>query len=213
MGHEHPLGAILAGGRSRRFGMPKALAEVGGKRMVERVRDALRAAVSKVVLITQDPILFADLELPHRPDLVPGTGALGGVHTALRWAEEEGRPGALCVACDLPFVSAPLLCRLAERAAETGAALVVPESTGPRGLEPLCAFYSVACLPEIEERIARGERALLALLDPLCTERLPLGEVLRHGDPDLLFLNVNTPDDYRRALGILHEREGNHAGH
>ncbi len=207
-----PLGVILAGGQSRRFGATKALVEVDGKRMIERVRDAMQAALPEVVLITRQSEAFAELGLPTRVDLLPGGGALAGVHTGLRWAEELGRPGAICVACDMPFLSAVLVRSLAGRARESRALVVAPESMGPAGLEPLCAFYSVALLPEIEARIARGERALTALLDPLHTERLPLMEVLRLGDPDRLFLNVNTPEDYRRALELARAGEAVNAG-
>lgn len=196
-----PLGALLAGGASRRFGAPKALAEIGGRPVIERVREALAEATDRVVLIAPEGA-FPSLELPGRPDRVPGAGPLGGIHTALQWAEEEGRAGALCVACDLPFLSAALLRRLVEQASEPEAEAVVPESAGCRGVEPLCAVYSVAALPEIEARLLRGEHGMAALLDALRTARLPLAEVRRFGDPEILFLNVNTPEDHRRALRI-----------
>lgn len=195
-----PFAAILAGGESRRFGAPKALARVGGRRVVERVREAARAALPEVVLIANRPGLFAETGLPVRPDLLPGFGVLGGIHAALSWAEEEGRPGALCLACDLPFLPAGLLRALVARAAEGDADAVVPESTGRRGVEPLCAFYSVACRPVLEALHARGERRAVALLGELRTARLPLAAVRRWGDPEVVFLNVNTPEDHRRAV-------------
>ena len=197
-----PLGAILAGGASRRFGAPKALAEVGGRRIVERVRDARAAAVRDVVLVANEPALFADLHLPMRGDRVAGLGALAGVETALRWAVEMGRSGALCVACDLPFVSPALLREIAARAAAGDAEAVVPESGGRRGIEPLCAWYSVACLPAVERALASDDRSLAALAASVRAERISLDDVRRFGEPDVVFLNVNTPDDHRRALEI-----------
>lgn len=195
-----PLGVILAGGASTRFGAPKALATVGGRRIVDRVRDALEGAVPEVVVSANDPGLFADLGLPMRLDDVPGLGALGGIHTALRWAAESGLSGALVVACDMPWVSAPLLRMIAERAASTRADAVVPESGGRRGMEPLCAWYSIRCLPNIERMIADGERRVHRLLiGGVDAEIIPLTEVRRVGDPDRLFLNVNTVDDLRLA--------------
>lgn len=199
--HPHaPLGVILAGGASTRFGAPKALATVGGRRIVDRVRDALSAVVPQVVVSANDPDLFADLGLPMRLDDVPGAGPLGGILTALRWAMEYGRPGALVVACDMPWVSAPLLRMIAERAASTSAGAVVPESGGRRGLEPLCAWYSVDSLPHVERMIAEGEhRVHRLLIGGVDAEVIPLDEVRRIGDPELLFLNVNTVDDLRAA--------------
>lgn len=195
-----PLGVILAGGASTRFGAPKALATVGGRRIVDRVRDALSAAVPEVVVSANDPALFADLGLPMRLDDIPGAGPLGGIHTALRWAMESGRSGALVVACDMPWVSASLLRMIARRAESTRADAVVPESGGRRGLEPLCAWYSIRCLPRIERMIADGERRVHRLLvGGVDAEIIPLADVRRVGDPDLLFLNVNTVDDLRLA--------------
>lgn len=194
-----PLGVILAGGASRRFGAPKALARVGGRRIIDRVLDALRAAVPEVVVSANDPALFADLGLPMRADEIAGQGALGGIHTALRWAAERGRSGALVVACDMPSVTAELLRTIAERAASSGADAVVPESGGPRGVEPLCAWYSVRCLPEIERTIGEGERRVHRLIDRIRAELIPLDEIRRAGDPHILFQNVNTPEDLRGA--------------
>lgn len=195
-----PLGVILAGGASTRFGAPKALATVGGRRIVDRVRDALAAVLPEVVVSANDPDLFADLDLPLRPDDVPGAGPLGGIHTALRWAMEVGRPGALVVACDMPWVSAPLLRAIVERAASTPAGAVVPESGGRRGLEPLCAWYSIHSLPQVERMIAEGEHRVHRLvIGGVDAEVIPLDEVRRIGDPELLFLNVNTVDDLRTA--------------
>ncbi|CAN5694821.1 hypothetical protein BH23GEM3_BH23GEM3_02310 [soil metagenome] len=196
------LGAILAGGQSRRFGAPKALAEIGGAPIIARVRDALLGAAADVVLITGEPGLFAGLDLPTRPDAVAGAGALSGVHTALLHARGAGYGAVFCVACDMPFLSAPLLRRLRERWEESGAHAVVPASPGPLGFEPLCALYSVAALPEVEARVRRDERALGGLIDALDADRIPLTEVLRFGEPNTLFLNVNTPEDYQRALRI-----------
>src|SRR5688500_2171599 len=74
-----PFAAVLAGGESRRFGSPKALARVGGARVVDRVVRAARGALGETVLVANRPELFGDLGLRVRPDAVPGAGALGGV--------------------------------------------------------------------------------------------------------------------------------------
>jgi molybdopterin-guanine dinucleotide biosynthesis protein MobB len=195
-----PLGVVLAGGASTRFGSPKALATVGGRRIIDRVIDALSAAVPEVVISANDPALYADLGLPTRADDVAGAGPLAGILTALRWAAERGRSGALVVACDMPWVSAGVLRMIAERAASTEADAVVPESGGRRGLEPLCAWYSVRCLPRVERMIAEGEgRVHRLLIGGVRADVIPLAEVRRAGDPDRIFLNINTADDLRAA--------------
>ena len=193
---------ILAGGESRRFGSPKALAELCGKPIIARVWEALQEVVPRTVLIANQPEIAAALPLSHRPDLVPGHGPLGGLQIALRWAREEGHAGALCVGCDMPFVSSGLLREILREAERGAAAAVAPESSGVRS-EPLCAWYSVAALGEVERRIAGGARGMMDLLGALGARRIARAEVERFGDPEMLLLNVNTPEDFARAERFL----------
>ena len=202
-----PLGAILAGGASRRFGAPKALAEVGGISIIRRIRGALAAVLPETIVISGQPELFADLGLRIGPDDEPGLGPLGGVRTALRLAGERGRPAAFCVGCDLPFISPALLRLLLEHAVAHPGHVVLPESRGRRGVEPLCAVYPREAAGAVEALLAAEERRLVALLDISPVHRVPLAEVERAGDPDVLFFNVNTADDLSRANHIARDLE------
>src|SRR5438046_888668 len=59
-------GVIQAGGRSMRMGgEPKALLELGGKRIVERVVDALGAVLADLLVVTNTPERYAFLGLPR----------------------------------------------------------------------------------------------------------------------------------------------------
>ncbi len=192
------LGAILAGGQNSRYGgVPKALEPVGGVRIGDRAIRAIRAASDFVVLVANDAETFSSLNLPTRPDVRPGLGALGGILTAVTWAEEEGCSGALLAACDMPFLSTELLKLLS---AEAGADdVVVPESDSRRGVEPLCAFYGTMCREAIETALERGDRHVVSFFDDVRVRKIPRQVVASYGDPQLLFLNVNTPEDRERA--------------
>jgi molybdopterin-guanine dinucleotide biosynthesis protein A len=126
--------------------------------------------------------------------VITGAGALGGIHAALTAA--SGAP-VLCVAWDLPFLTASLLSALLE--GMTGVDACVPESGGPRGLEPLCAAYGQPCRSAIERRIAAGDLRAIAFHDDVRVGTLPLARVRTFGDPARLFFNVNTPEDVERA--------------
>lgn len=199
------LGAIIAGGRSERFGSTKALAEVGGEPIVTRVAQALRAADTDVVALTADDAIAKAASAPARPDVVPGLGALGGIHTALLWARDEDRPGILAVACDMPFLSVPLLERILELSRVRAADIVAPESGGPRIVEPLCAWYGARCVGAIESAIQRGDHRLIGFHEDVHVVRVPLSEVRSFGPLDRLFLNVNTPGDQTRADSLARE--------
>ena len=72
---------------------------------------------------------------------------------------------------------------------------VLPESTGPRGVEPLCAWYSTVCIAAIESGVARGDAPLIGFHQDIRVRRLPLERVRALGDPATLFQNLNTPAD------------------
>jgi molybdopterin-guanine dinucleotide biosynthesis protein A len=199
------LGVVSAGGASTRYGSPKALAEVGGVRTVDRVAAALRAALrhDDVVAIVNDPDLAVHIGLPHRGDALPGIGALAGVHTALLWSAERQSRGALVLGCDMPLVEPGLLSHIL--AMSDDADVVIPESTGPRGVEPLCAYYSIRCIAAIEESVAAGDRRMVGFHAAVRTLRIPLSTVRKHGDPDRIFLNLNTQADRDAADRWLNE--------
>jgi molybdopterin-guanine dinucleotide biosynthesis protein A len=196
---------ILAGGRNRRYaGSAKALELVAGEAIVARAIRAMRAAADHVVLVANDLETYRPLGLETRRDLRPGLGALGGILTAVAWAEQAGCRGALVAACDMPFLSSALLRQLAAGACSDE--VVAPESGSPRGLEPLCAFYGVRCRPAIEAALERGERQVISFFGDVRVRVVASQEVARFGDPALLFLNVNTPQD-REAAEAAARRE------
>lgn len=195
------LGVVLAGGLSRRYGTDKAFARLGDASLVRRAARSLEPVVARVVVVANDVEGHEAEGLPVRSDLVPGIGPLGGLHTAVSWAVEDGYRGVVVVATDMPFVPSGLLEALVDRLGTEMA--VVPESRSPRGFEPLCAAYDVACLPAIECAIDREDRAVVSFFDDVHVGRLDLAVVSRHGDPETIFFNVNRPEDRARAAELL----------
>jgi molybdopterin-guanine dinucleotide biosynthesis protein A len=165
-------GVLLVGGASRRFGSPKALAELDGSTLAEIGWETLafcdeRLAVGK----------SADgLELPFRV-LDDGTGIrapIAGVIAGLRAAANE-----LCVVLpvDTPRVDLDTLRVLAEACADAA----VPQ-TGP-----LPGAYRKSALPALEAALADGKLSLREAIAGLDVAQLQV-------DPALL-TNINTPDD------------------
>jgi len=189
--------AILAGGRATRLGgADKASLVIGGARIVDRQLAALAQVSADVRIVANDAARYADLGVRVVPDAIAGAGPLGGLYTALLDARHDR---VLVLACDLPFVSAALLERLAAES-RTGQEVdaVVPRT--PRGLEPLCAVYRKACAARAQAQIARGDLRMTALLSDLRVRELG-HDALAPYDGEALFENVNTPHDYARARG------------
>ena len=189
---------MIAGGLATRYGgTPKGLLEVGGRRILDRAAGALTEAFGAApALIANAPDAAGWLPgLAVLPDVVPGIGALGGILTAV-----EALGAVVCVAWDMPFVPAPLLRELAAGLASADA--VLPESGSRRGVEPLCAAYGPACAPAVRAALARGDQRAVGFHRDLRVSRLPAGEVLKYGDPGVLFFNVNTPEDLQHAEAL-----------
>jgi len=109
----HVRGAVLAGGAALRYGgRPKGLFELGGRRILDRVVDAVRAATGAPPLLVanapEGPTWRPDLRT--MPDARPGCGSLGGIYSAV----VSGPGPVLCVAWDMPFVSPELLLALVD---------------------------------------------------------------------------------------------------
>ncbi|MGH7316839.1 MAG: molybdenum cofactor guanylyltransferase [Candidatus Rokuibacteriota bacterium] len=190
-------GVIQAGGRSTRMGgRPKALMELGGRRIIDRVADVLRQVADDLLIVTNTPELYAPLRLPMVPDAFPDHGSLGGIYSGLLAARGEA---AFTVACDMPFLM-PEVARLVT--ARAGDADVVVPRVGEQW-ETLHACYAKACLAPIEARLRAGRLKIIGFYDEVRVLSIPASEVARYRTPEIVFMNVNTPGELEAARGLL----------
>jgi molybdopterin-guanine dinucleotide biosynthesis protein A len=185
--------AILAGGRARRFGgRDKSRLVVGGRTIIVRQCEVLQQVADEVFVVGPADGRFDDLGLTVHPDRIPDAGALGGVYTALDAAAADR---VLVIACDLPFLEAPVLERLVALAEGHDAAWV----RGARGPEPLVACYQRRIRGLIAERLAKDERRIADLEQHLDIAWLEGAELDRLSAGRNLLANLNSPDDYARV--------------
>jgi len=190
-------GVIQAGGKSTRMGgEPKALLELGGRRIIERVLDAVRPVVDDVLIVTNTPDLYGFLGVPMVPDVYPDHGSLGGIFSGLASA---GGEAAFTVACDMPFLHPDVARLVVGRAGEGD--VVIPR-VGEQ-LETMHALYAKACLPHIEARLKAGRLKIVGFFDDVRVVEIPEADVARHRAPDVVFMNVNTPDELARARALV----------
>ena len=185
---EGVTGFILLGGKSSRYGSNKALVEIEGVRLIDRVAGVMKSIFHRVVLLTNTPEEYAYLRMPTVEDLVKGLGPMGGVYTGLMTLSDEV---GFFVACDMPFLSESLIRHMVEVRDDFD--VVVPRMDWM--LEPLHALYSKKCLPVIQEAIERHQHQIVKCFAGMRVRYVD-EEELRLWDPELRsFFNINKPQD------------------
>jgi molybdenum cofactor guanylyltransferase len=98
------LGAIIAGGASKRFGGDKAATLLGGKALIDRVIDALSPQVDALVIVGR-----TWGNHPSVDDHPFSCGPLSGLCAAMRWARGQGYDHVLSAGCDVLPLAPDLL--------------------------------------------------------------------------------------------------------
>jgi molybdopterin-guanine dinucleotide biosynthesis protein A len=184
-GRVDAAGFVLAGGRSTRMGIDKALLWKNGRTLLDYAATQMREAAGNVTIIA-DPARYAQFGFPVVPDHYYDCGPLGGLATAL---DTSRQPWNLITACDLPYIDAPFLRTLLEVSLSLppGCDCIVP--LGPRGPEPLCAVYHRNALTKIRTALDRNILKMQTLIASMETRFVAVADPRR-------FRNINTPEDW-----------------
>lgn len=195
-------GAILAGGQGRRMGgVNKALLEVDGEPIVVRLARTLGALFEQVLVVTRDPAPYEALGLRAVTDRFDQRSSLTGIHAALHHA---ATPFVFVTACDTPLLQ-PALVRALLRDLTPDLDVLAPIQENGH-YEPLCAFYSQACLGPVQALLEQDVFQIIRFFPQVRVRAVPVAE-LRAVDPDLLsFANANTPEELEQ-LRALARRE------
>ncbi|MCD6015692.1 MAG: 4-diphosphocytidyl-2C-methyl-D-erythritol synthase [Geminicoccaceae bacterium] len=187
------VGAVLAGGLSRRMGEPKASVELAGRPLVARVVSTVGSAGLKPIVVAKPDSALPPLDCRVLSEPSEPRHPLTGLLAAL--GASAGR-GVVAIACDMPLVPANFLRWLAQIEAPVAVCEV-----GGR-LEPLLGRYSQRAAPVLAAALAEGApmREAVAALDPHVVGE---EEIARFGDPKRIVFNVNSPADLRIAERLL----------
>jgi molybdopterin-guanine dinucleotide biosynthesis protein A len=155
--------------------------------------DLLRSLTPHIMIVTSDASRVPAGGLRVVADRVAGAGALGGLYTALVEAATEQ---VLVIGCDMPFLEAGFLAYLAERGRDVDAA--VPRDA--RGRHPLCASYARRIAGHLHTRLEAGHFGVGDALADVAVRELGPDELAPFNADGRLLTNINTPDDYARAV-------------
>lgn len=192
---------ILAGGDSKRLGRPKALLEFGDQTLIEMIVSQLKECFQELTLITDRPELYEGLPVNLTGDILMNQdkSPLRGIHAGLSFSD---RPWQFVVACDMPFLNLDFIRHLAGYAPDYDA--VVPR-VGDY-FQPLHAFYNRSCIGTIEKQLKDRQYKIIDFYRHLKIRYVGEEEINRFNSQQDLFLNVNTWEDYQKALNLMQDR-------
>ena len=208
---------ILSGGQSRRMGRDKALLELDGERLLDRVANTLSAISDDIIVVAGEPDRYTDGRWRVIGDAFPGAGAVGGLYSGLQAARH---PYVVAVACDMPFLNLRLLRYLARAARGWDAAVpqvsdttlgadaeLMPRHTAKdRDLQPLHAVYNRRVARAILSRITAGDLRMIGFFPYIKVRYVDVAEIERYDKEHLSFFNANTPEEWSAVQERLHAR-------
>jgi len=199
-------GFVLAGGRSSRMGTEKAFVPFAGEPLVTHALRTLREAGLSASIAGARSALkqFA----PVVTDLEADRGPLGGICSALAWTELRW---SLFLPVDLPLLPSSLVAFLLDSARALSSAVTVVAVNGYAQTFPV--VLDRAALPWLSAALASGRGGCFAAFQAAAAglqqsiQVVDVEEALRTGKlampkapaTDCWFLNVNAPEDLRRA--------------
>jgi len=188
-------GVILAGGLSRRMGQDKRGVTVGGHSLFKRVLSVYEAVFTEIIIVVAEHSAITE-GLGHQvvTDIIPHKGPLGGLYTGLSYSTE---PCVFMVACDMPFLSIPLVRRLCDMSLNSDVLMVRLHT----GVQPMQGIYSKKCLPVLKSKIDSNDLEMRDIAaNPELMTKIVDQENIKDLDPHFIsFMNVNTPADLEMA--------------
>ncbi len=193
---------ILAGGDSKRIGREKATLKLGDSTLIEIIIGKLWGVFQEIILVTDAPKLFEGLPVSITGDVftTAAKSSLRGVHAGLSYSSSQVN---FVMACDMPFLSLELVKLLNKYSSDYQA--VVPRLEGY--YQPLFAFYQRTCLEAIEYCLYRGYFKVSSFFPYVKARYVTEGEVTKVDPFYHSFFNINTPQDYQKALELTFQED------
>lgn len=194
-------GAVLAGGRSSRFGSNKALFAPDGETLINKAVDLLRPLVKEVVVSAShaNAGAYAFLGLDIVEDQHSDCGPLGGLEALLdrcstRWL--------LILTCDMPCVDSDMLRTMIDHVKQSGGSFEnrnLPQAIAWRrsdgSVSPFPLLIEKDALSVLRSRMNSGRRSMKGLLGALNTYYIIVPS-------DRLLSNINRPEDWKESAAL-----------
>lgn len=182
--------AILCGGKSSRMGFDKCEVKVNGKLLIEIIAEKLEPIFENIILISNDKDKFKNIKYKVEQDIIPNSGPLGGIYTALKHTSSKY---IFITACDMPVVNVNYIKYMIELIKSQKLKGVASYNSGY--VEPLHSFYSTEMLSTFNDAINKNNYKLLNVMSS-CNMYYIKDEIVREYSKNMsIFTNLNYKSD------------------
>lgn len=187
---------ILAGGKNTRMhGEDKAFLEIKGKALVGIIIEKFRLLADDVIVVTNSPQKYTNLNVRLVKDECPDKGPLMGICSGLKASLSKYN---FIVACDMPFLKIPLIKHMIESINNYD--VIVPKIDGK--FHPLFGIYSRESIPVMQEMLKQDILRISDIFPKLKSCFLSRQELEKFDKGLISLININTIEDMIKAKKI-----------
>ena len=201
MSEHNILGAILAGGQSKRMGKDKLFLEINNKKLIEHTIDKVKKYLKEVIIITnQNNEFFSKNNLITVKDCIEGQlGPLVGILTAMKWAKENLTKCSWIVTfpCDTPFFPESIIKSFIEESKKKESLIFCANSHGRK--HNIFGLWSLDLYDKLENDLVN--KKIRKVQDWTKENKIKNLEFeFKDYDP---FFNINTKEDLEFAKKLI----------
>lgn len=193
MNHSGIAAAILAGGKCTRMaGRQKALLQIDGVALIDRVLMSLRHVFDDITIVSNTPDFCSPCSngCCVVPDSFRDIGPLGGLHAALSGNTSDA---VFVCACDMPYLDPAIITDMVAAFRNTGGEVMLPRVGS--FIEPLHAIYATTLTERLEKYLCNTQKYAIRHFISMLDVRY---YYLSSRVSERIFRNVNTMQDLQR---------------
>lgn len=183
---------ILAGGKSSRMGFDKQHIKLKGYLLVQSQVQKLHSIFEEIVIVTNKPELYRNINCKLTADILEDFGPLGGIHAGLKASKSQF---SYFIACDMPCINIDYISYMLKIINKPEFTIDAVITRFENWLEPFNAFYSKSLIPSIEQAYSSNDRKIGNLLGKSKVHYVEEAAARRFSPDWNMFTNINTKND------------------
>ena len=195
MDHNNILGAVLAGGKSQRFGEDKSQVKLNGKLLIDYILSEIIDEFKEILIVSNEQIKFKNYEnISLINDFKKDQGPLGGVLSAMKWAKEKNNKyeWISTFPVDTPFFKKEILQKFLSEINSEESKLFFIKSNNTR--HNIFGIWSIDLMKKLENDLNKGQRKVELWANSVGVKVIDIEFI--DDDP---FFNINTKKDLEKA--------------